>query len=476
MRAAYVKREVPRSRCGTASSSSPPSTAEGSTRRRAIRSCCSERRIASRRTASTGIPRALGPSDLFQKDGFIFVYQDVRGRYMSEGEWVEMRPHCAVEARPGRHRREHRHLRHDRVAGEEHPQQQRPRRHVGHFVSGLLRRRRHCRRASGAEGGVAAGADRRPVHGRRCVSQRRVHAGGELRLLRRLPSARRAGRRRATTARRFDYGTPDGYDYFLRLGALANSTRAIYGADNPYWDAMIDHPTYDEFWKTRSILPHLKAITPAILTVGGWFDAEDLAGPLGHLSRDRAEQSRARRTRSSWARGRTAAGRAATASGSGNLEWGSEDRRLLPREDRVSLLRAPPEGSTDARALPEATVFVTGRNEWRRHETWPPREAHAPHVLLPACRRRGSTTDAPSERGEAAFDEYVSDPEPAGALRRLHGDGHAARLHDRGPAIRGDAARRARLRDRAARRRRHGRGAGRRSRCTCRRPGPTPTG
>ena len=75
----------------------------------------------------------LGPSEHFVKEGVIFVYQDVRGRYLSEGEFVEVRPHKPKKAAEG-HRREHRHLGHDRLAGEERARQQRPGRHVGHLV------------------------------------------------------------------------------------------------------------------------------------------------------------------------------------------------------------------------------------------------------------------------------------------------------------------------------------------------------
>jgi hypothetical protein len=53
-----------------------------------------------------------------------------------------------------------------------------------------------------------------------------------------------------------------------------------YHHDNFFWNQIVDHPNYDTFWQKRNILPHLKNIKPAVLTVGGWFDAEDLYGPL----------------------------------------------------------------------------------------------------------------------------------------------------------------------------------------------------
>ena len=67
------------------------------------------------------------------------------------------------------------------------------------------------------------------------------------------------------------------------MGPLENS-RKVLGDDVPYWDDLLAHTTYDEFWRSRAITPHLERVPPAVLTVGGWFDAEDLAGAAGRLS------------------------------------------------------------------------------------------------------------------------------------------------------------------------------------------------
>ena len=71
----------------------------------------------------------------------------------------------------------------------------------------------------------------------------------------------------------------DGYDFHLRLGPLKNIT-SKYHHDNFFWNQIVDHPNYDTFWQKRNLLPHLTKVKPAVLTVGGWFDAEDLYGPL----------------------------------------------------------------------------------------------------------------------------------------------------------------------------------------------------
>ena len=68
---------------------------------------------------------------------------------------------------------------------------------------------------------------------------------------------------------------PDAYDYFLRMGPLSNTETLHFKGENPYWTAHIDHPSYGEFWRSRSLVPHMKDIKPAVLFVGGWYDAED---------------------------------------------------------------------------------------------------------------------------------------------------------------------------------------------------------
>src|SRR5207302_166287 len=79
---------------------------------------------------------------------------------------------------------------------------------------------------------------------------------------------------------RFEHGTPDGYQFFLDLGPLKNAeTRYLHGHSG-FWTAITQHPNYDDFWQSRNLLPHLKHVAPAVMTVGGWFDAEDLYGAL----------------------------------------------------------------------------------------------------------------------------------------------------------------------------------------------------
>ncbi len=94
---------------------------------------------------------------------------------------------------------------------------------------------------------------------------------------------------------KFDHETPDGYDFFLRLGPLPNANARYFKEDVAFWSEAMKHGTYDDFWKSRNLRQHLNKIRPAVMTVGGWFDAENLFGALetykqrrGNPARDRA--------------------------------------------------------------------------------------------------------------------------------------------------------------------------------------------
>ncbi len=77
---------------------------------------------------------------------------------------------------------------------------------------------------------------------------------------------------------RYDYGTTDGYEFYLQMGPLSNSRKLLHQKQS-YWDDQVEHVNYDDFWKARDISTRLKNVNSAVMTVSGWFDAEDLVGP-----------------------------------------------------------------------------------------------------------------------------------------------------------------------------------------------------
>ena len=134
------------------------------------------------------------------------------------------------QERRKRHRREQRHLRHHRLAGEERPWQHRQGRGMGYLAAGLLLHLRHAGRASRAGGRLSASARHGLLSGRRQLPQRRLHAGAPLQLLSGLPPARRRPGAAARAAIPFDFGTPDGYEFYLEHGLARQCRREVLQA------------------------------------------------------------------------------------------------------------------------------------------------------------------------------------------------------------------------------------------------------
>ncbi len=80
------------------------------------------------------------------------------------------------------------------------------------------------------------------------------------------------------------------------MGPLANANRQYFKDDIPFWNEIMQHGTYDEFWQARDIRRHLKGIKPAVMTVGGWYDAENLFGALETYKNVEASSPGIRRT------------------------------------------------------------------------------------------------------------------------------------------------------------------------------------
>ncbi|HEY4607595.1 MAG TPA: CocE/NonD family hydrolase, partial [Ilumatobacteraceae bacterium] len=170
----------------------------------------------------------------------------------------------------------------------------------------------------------------------------------------------------------FDYGTEDGYEFFLNLGPIGNAASLLAGS-NPTWDELVAHPTYDEFWKSRAIWPHLKGIRCPVLTVGGWFDAEDLMGPLRVY---RAIKDGNPRTANSIVLGPWVHGGWASGDGRrlGSVDFATDTAAFYRERVLLPFFEFHLKDSSDP-GLPEALAFETGTNVWREYSAWPPPEA-----------------------------------------------------------------------------------------------------
>jgi putative CocE/NonD family hydrolase len=203
----------------------------------------------------------------------------------------------------------------------------------------------------------------------------------------------------------FDFGTADSYDFYLRLGPLANADLRHFKGEIPYWNKLLEHNTYDDFWKARNLRPHLKNIKPAVLTVGGWFDAENLFGVLEAYRRFESGSPGATSTlvMGPWSHGGWNSG---PGSSLGNVAFGAKTAEHYREKIELPFFEHHLKGKEMA-PLAEALVFETGTNRWREYPSWPPKDTRPVTWHLHAG---GKLAHEPPAGAAGEFDEYTSDP------------------------------------------------------------------
>ncbi|MFD2571764.1 CocE/NonD family hydrolase [Spirosoma soli] len=198
-------------------------------------------------------------------------------------------------------------------------------------------------------------------------------------------------------------GSKDGFQWQYDLGPLKNADK--YYKDNFYWQETVEHPNYDEFWQKRSIIPHLKNIKHAVMTVGGWFDAEDLYGPLNIY---KTVEKNNPGTYNTLVMGPFGHGRWSRETGHtlhSNIYFGDSIATFYQRNIEAKFFNHFLKGTGDGKTgLPEAYLFNTGRNEWRTFDKWPAVNAQTVQFYLSA---NGQLAQQGNGSG---FSEFVSDP------------------------------------------------------------------
>jgi hypothetical protein len=211
-----------------------------------------------------------------------------------------------------------------------------------------------------------------------------------------------------TRGGRFDYGTPDGYRFFLDAGPVANINEKYFNYSVPTWNEYMDHPNYDEYWQRQNPLKHVKNITHAVLNVAGWFDAEDFYGPLEtYRAVERSTPgNRNRIVIGPWLHGGWAS---MPGDALGDIRFGSPTGEYYRAEIELPFFRYH---LKDQGAAPttEATVFETGGNTWRTFDAWPPSTTEPRTLYFQADGGLSFTPPAPASATSGGFDEYVSDP------------------------------------------------------------------
>jgi uncharacterized protein len=345
---------------------------------------------------------AIGPSLAMAQEGYIFVYQDVRGRWMSEGDFIDARPY-----NPNKKGKEidessdtydtiewllkNISNQNGRVGqwGISYP---------GFYTSmGII----------DAHPALVAASPQAPV-GDWFIGDDWHHHGAFF-LVDSFNFYSYIGQPRpkptSEAPPRFNHGTPDGYRFFLEMGPLANANRKYFKNEIGFWNDLMKHGVYDDFWKARRVMPHLKKIKPAVLVVAGWFDAEDLYGTLNSYRAIEKENPGIsnRLVMGPWCHGCWAR---EDYSSLGSIQFGSNTSGYYQEKiEKVFFDHyLKDKGSLN---LPEASTFLTGANVWKSYDQWPPKAIEQKALYFQA---KGALSFDPPKGGGEAFDEYISDP------------------------------------------------------------------
>ena len=352
---------------------------------------------------------SLGPDELFAKEGYIFVYQDVRGRWKSEGTFVDVRPELA-QSKPG-------------TIDESTD--------TYDTIDWLIKN------VDGNNGRVgtygisypgfytSAGSINSHPALKACSPQAPVsdwfhgddmHHNGALFLAQNFlfyigfqpfatPTSDPSYRKQWKGS-----DTGNGYAYFLKTGGLkevADSYESGLGVRQPYWDDMMQHPTYDQYWKDRNVLPHLNGVKCATMTVGGWYDNEDLYGALKTYQRIERQNPGIfnilvvgpwfhggwNRSDGDWL---------------GTAYFGSKTGPYYRETFELPFFNHFLKDKGDISNLKEINAFDTGSNEWKSFDTWDPKAGVTDTPIY--LQANGKLSFDAAGNGSGGFDEYVSDP------------------------------------------------------------------
>jgi uncharacterized protein len=358
-------------------------------------------------------PKRLGPSPIFVRDGFIFVDQDVRGRFLSEGTFAEVTPHKDKKG----------------------PKDVDESTDTFDTIEWLLHNVPNNNGKAGLWGisydGFYAAAGMIDSHPALKAASPQApvtdlymgddaYHNGAFMLAANFGfytffQPRTAIGPPPPRGPRYDYGTTDGYEFYLQMGPLSNSKKLLRQKES-YWDDQVDHVNYDDFWKARDISMHLKNVNAAVMAVGGWFDAEDLVGPrrVFHKVAELSPNTSDKLVIGPWVHG----GWAGTPGDKlGDVDFASKTSDFYNSKILLPFFRQHLKDAPDPK-LPTAYVFETGTNIWRQYESWPPKDTekrilyfHDGGKLSFDANSKDSKDDSNAAKSDSkSFDEYVSDP------------------------------------------------------------------
>jgi putative CocE/NonD family hydrolase len=331
-------------------------------------------------------------------EGYIFVHQDIRGKFRSEGDFVMQRP-----ARGN-----------DRTAIDEGTD-------TYDTIEWLIK---NVRNNNGRVGMLGVSYDGwttimgaiEPHPALRAISPQAspadmwigddFHHNGAFRLSYGFEYA--AMMESGKDVQQFTFDRYDTYDWYLSLGPLSNVNAKYLHGKIPTWNDYVAHPDYDEFWKRQTMIPHLTNVKVPTLNVAGWWDQEDFYGPVAIY--DALEKHDTPGINylvvGPWRHGGWAGG---TGDSLGAIPFGSNTSEYF-RDQVQAPFFAYYLKDKGARDFPQALTFEVGTNEWRRWDQWPPTKQTVTRSLMFGANEQLALIDPGYRLPNPGFDEFVSDP------------------------------------------------------------------
>ncbi|MES2454988.1 MAG: CocE/NonD family hydrolase [Bacteroidota bacterium] len=347
---------------------------------------------------------SLGNFPAMMREGFIFVYQDVRGRWMSEGTFDDIRPQ-AVNKKSKKDIDEStdtydtidwlvKNIKNNNgkagIYGISYP---------GFYSTTSL---------PGAHPALKAVSPQAPVTD--WFKGDDFHHNGALFLMDAFGFMSTFGvpRPKPITPdlgpKAFKFAIADNYRFYLEAGSVKNLKDKYFGDSIRFWNNLFAHPNLDTFWRARDVQPHLTNVKPAVMVVGGFFDAEDAYGTFATYKSIEKQNPGANNIlvmgpwfHGGWVR--------STGSSFGDIEFGQPTSTEYQERFELPFFKYYLKAEGDFKPA-EANIFVTGSNEWKKFDTWPPKDTETKTLYLQPNGKLGFEKVGRTD----SWDEYVSDP------------------------------------------------------------------
>lgn len=347
--------------------------------------------------------KSLGPNSFLYKDKYIFVYQDVRGRYMSEGVFTNMTPQV-----------EHKTKKDIDESTDTYDT-------VDWLVKNIANNNGKVGQYGTSYPGFYSAVGALANHPALVASSPQApisdfffddfHHNGAF-LMGYFKTFPVFGVQKTKAENKAWYSdqnikniSRDGSIFYNELGTLKEGVDKYY-KNNFFMQEIVNHPSYDSFWKSRNLLPHLKNIKHAVMTVGGWYDAEDLAGPLNIYKTIEKNNPKAKNTIVMGPFSHGGWSREAGKHFHNDIYFGDSIATFYQKNMEYKFFNHYlKENSKNAVALPEAYMFDTGKKEWKEFTQWPPKNSIKLNFYL---NTDGKITN--EKTTSAGYSEYYSDP------------------------------------------------------------------